>query len=267
MKFVTIVVSIILFLSLYLIPVYSQQKSLEDELAEKVISQVKAFATNRNLENIALWRIEVDDKGSINVIDLTTRINFGLIDEGVLRNQRVNLYDTTDLTELERITKLYGLSVYGYGRRTTVEGERVSLTLELVDVDTQEVIWQDIIRAGEEFINWFAVGKWSTLSVGGAAGIGALASYLFAVDTFENRYLKSTDPTQAEILIGEVDTFNTLAIVLGVVGGVSASASVYFFVADPIEGLFAQTPYESQEEGISVLAKGDEIILSGSFKF
>jgi hypothetical protein len=116
-----------------------------DDLLAKTLSQIKALSANRGIRDIAVWKIEVDEKRLINVRDLADRLNIALIKEGILRELAMDFADVVDRDTLKRLAAIYGINAFIYGKGTTVEGNNVRIAFQVFDINSNEIIWENVV--------------------------------------------------------------------------------------------------------------------------
>jgi hypothetical protein len=116
-----------------------------DDLLAKTFSQIKTLSANRGIRDIAVWKIEVDEKGLVNVRELADRMNIALIKEGILRELAMDFTDVADRGALKRLAAIYGITAFIYGKGTTVEGNNVRVAFQVFDVESDETIWENTV--------------------------------------------------------------------------------------------------------------------------
>ena len=116
-----------------------------DDLLEEALAQIKALSANRDLKNIAVWKIEVDEKGLVNVGDLADRLNIALIDGGILKELAIDFTDVADRDSLKRLAAIYGINAFIYGKETIIEGNSIKVTFQIFDVSSDATIWENIV--------------------------------------------------------------------------------------------------------------------------
>jgi hypothetical protein len=202
----------------------------EDDLFKKALDQIKAVAVNRGLREVAVWKIEVDDGKSVNVRELSDRLNVALIDEGLLADQAIDLSGIEDRGELRRIASVYRITALIYGRRTAVEGGAIRVSFQLLDVATDALIWEGMVTGGEEGLPLMLYGKWTSLGTGVATGLGATTTIVLTFDAY-NRYLKARGP-DTDRAYNEVITYLGWSVGLGLASMLSGGVAAYLFLTD-----------------------------------
>jgi hypothetical protein len=195
----------------------------EEDLAVKVVARMKELRGKGILESVALWRIDGLAE------DEYDRINILLMREGMLAEQRIELYRIELEDELREILKSYGIGAYLYGERLPSAEGGVKVAFRVVDVEGA-ILWEGTIT-GFERNPLVSVGKWVALGGASASGVGAVITYLLSEAAYQN-YLKAEKAEDIERYRTEVDTYDVLTIVLGVLLVVGIGTAVYLFVVD-----------------------------------
>jgi len=105
----------------------------EDSLIANALSRIKSVAKINRLQEVAVWKIEADEKKSADVKRLSTKLNFALMDAGLLAERAFDFTDIDNPNELRRVAEIYGIGSFVYGRRTVVEGETIKVSFQVLD--------------------------------------------------------------------------------------------------------------------------------------
>jgi hypothetical protein len=208
----------------------------DDTLISNALTRIKSVVANNRLGEVVVWKIEADEKKSLNVKTLSTKLNFALMDAGLLKEQALDFTDTESRDELKRIAPIYGISAFIYGKRTVVEGEVVKVSFQILDSSSFDLLWEGVISSEKPLPRELALtlyyGKWVSLGTGAAAGVGAIATLVLALDAYSNKYLNATSAQEVDKAVKEVATYQSWSIGLGIGCVVSGAVAAYLFLTD-----------------------------------
>jgi len=209
----------------------------EDALVANAISQFRGVITSNRLQEVAVWKIEEDSKGLVNVKALSTKLNFALMDNGFLIDQAFDFTDVEDRDELKRLASIYEMRAFVYGRRTVVEGGTIRVSFQIFDSRSQAIIWEGLISsekpAPTELATVLFYGKWVSLGTGVATGVGSITALALYFDA-DRRYNSRPCPPTSDLakIRQEMDTYLGLSIGLGITSAVSGGVAAYLFLTD-----------------------------------
>jgi hypothetical protein len=214
----------------------------EDNLIAKSLSRIKSLVISNSLQEVVLWKIEADERKSVNVKRLSTRLNFALMDAGLLTEHAIDLTEIGDRDELRRIASIYGIGAFVYGKRTVVEGGTIKVSFQLLDAGSLTLIWEGLINSEKplppELLLALYYGKWVSLGTGVTTGVGAITTLALGVDALvRSANAKSgSEQTRAD---KEATSYLDWSTGLGTASLVSSGVAVYLFLTDQ-EGAFYQ---------------------------
>lgn len=253
-----LVLAIVMAFTLALTWTHAQTEGLsaEDIFLANALSQIKKVVTENHLREVAVWKIEPDVRSTLDVEILSTRLNFALMDEGLLSEQAIDLTAIEDQEELERIASIYEIRAFLYGKRTMVDGETIRVSFQLLEASNLALIWEGVVSSeeglSEDLVAFISYAKWGLLLSGVGAGVGSGVIIGLAIESF-NKYPARSDREAAQIY-QELTTYAYWGIGLGIASVVSGGISTYLFLTDPGDsssgGVAFLAPHRGESSGV-----------------
>ena len=254
---------------------YAQTNSVtaEENLTAKMLSQVKRMVTSSNLE-VAVWKIEKDEKKSVDVKRLSTKLNFALMDAGLLAERAFDFTDIDDRNELRRVAEIYGIGTFVYGKRTVVEGETIKVSFQILDASSLALIWEGLISSEKPLPAELALtlyyGKWVSLGASAGAGVGSITTLALGLNVYYNEIPKARSNPEIARLYGEFVAYQSWSLGLGIASVVSGGLSSYLFLTDQ-EEVYLQRKVSTGPPGkdisVFIWPKPGGVMVSGYIRF
>jgi hypothetical protein len=236
----------------------SEAVTTEDGLVANALLRIKSIVKSDSLKEVAVWKIEADERKAVDVKRLSTKLNFALMDAGLLAERAFDFTDIDSPNELRRVAEIYGIGSFVYGKRTVVEGKTIKVSFQILEASSLALIWEGLISSEKplppELAFTIYYGKWVSLGTAAGTGVGAITTLALAFDA-RSRISSARSFSEFTTLSNQFNSYLGWSVGLGVASVVSGGVAAYFFLND--EG----KPYLQSRTSPEPLAGRDMSIL------
>jgi hypothetical protein len=207
----------------------------EGVLISNAISRIKGVVTSDRLKEVAVWKIEADERKSVDVVRLSTKLNFAFMDAGLLTERAFDFTDIDDPNELKRVAEIYGIGSFVYGKRTFVEGKTIKVSFQVLEASSLSLVWEGMVNSEKplpvELAFTLYYGKWVSLGTAAGTGVGAITTLALAFDA-RSKLSSARSFSEFTTLSNQFTSYLGWSIGLGAASVVSGGVAAYLFLND-----------------------------------